>query len=328
MTSRIAILALLAAAWSGCGEDGSTSQPGDGGPDSGTDTDTETSTDFDCADLPQGPFELIPTVGTASKDVAFDDEGNLVGSDIYIIYKTNIDGVKDEIVDDIPSCTGVRYLPDGNLVYAEEMNGKVVLVDVDGQHEVLHTLLSPRGLAVDEEGLVYVADPPMNRIKRVDPYNFEEELVLDGLEHVAALSFDVGYDRLFIATEGEVDSTIYFIEIGSDGTPGELQTFATDVGDGWHVGLGVDACGNVYVVEQQCDGEMQRSCVRRISADGVVEDEPIAELESETLEHLGGLEWGSGIGGWSQNSLFLGQTGQDKVFRLDIGVPSKPRVFP
>lgn len=327
MITRFATLVLVLLAGFGC-DDGTTPIAGDAGPDSGTDTDTETSTDYDCAALPPGPFELVPTEGIASKDVAFDAEGNLIGSDYTKIYKTTFDGETDVIETGIASCTGIRYLPNGNLMYAEELHGRLVLLDQDGDHEILSTLHSPRGLAVDLEGLVYVADPPMNLVKRVDPYAFEEELVVDGLPHVAVLAFDLEYDRLFIATEGESDDSIYYIDIGADGTPGELQTFATGVGGGWHVGLAVDACGNLYVVERHCGGELWRSCVQRVSAEGEVEDEPIAEIEGEDVFYLSGIEWGSGIGGWDASSLYLGEAIQDSVYRLDVGVPSKPKVFP
>jgi hypothetical protein len=326
MISRtLTILTLLLL---GCGEDGTTSAPADAGIDSGTDTDTASGTDFDCAALPQGPFDLIPDVGVASRDVAFDDEGNLVGSDYYDIYKTSIDGEKDKIVDGIASCTGIRYLPNGSLVYAEEVHGRLVLFDVDGQHEVMSDLFSPRGIAVDLEGLVYVADPPMNSIKRVDPYTFESEVVIDTIYHPAVMAFDVNYERLFIATTGTVDNDVFVAAIGEDGGVGEVEVFAEDVGKGWHVGIAVDACGNLYLVEHQCDGELSRSCVHRVSAEGVVEKEPLAVLDDEDAYYVAGIEWGSGIGGWIDTSLYLGEQVKDSVYRLDVGVPSKPKVFP
>jgi hypothetical protein len=327
MITRTATLTLLMAVGFGC--DGGTTPPaaGDAGTDAGTDTDGDAG-DYDCAALPPGPFELVPTVGIASKDVAFDAEGNLVGSDYTKIYKTSPDGETDAIETGIASCTGIRYLPNGKLIYAEELSGRLVLLDEDGEHEILSTLHSPRGLAVDLEGLVYVTDPPMNRVKRVAPYTFEEELVVEELYQPSVLAFDVDYDRLFIATGGETDDAIYYVEIGEDGTPGEIETFATGVGQGWHTGMAVDACGYVYVVEHQCDGVLGRSCVHRISPEGLVEEAPIAEMEDEEAYLLAGIEWGSDIGGWDGRSLYLGEANQDSVYRMDVGVPSKPKVFP
>lgn len=328
MITRIATLTLLMPVVLGC-DDGTTPPAGDAGTDAGTDTSGDAG-DYDCAALPPGPFELAPSAGTATKDLAFDGEGNLVGSDSTTIFKTAHDGQHDAIAENVSACSGIRYLPNGKLVFAEEFDGRLVVLDEDGEHELSSALHSPYGLAVDLDGLVYVADPPMNRVKRVDPSTFEEEVVVEDLYHAAALAFDVGYDRLFIATSGETDDAIYYIDIGADGTPGELEIFATGVGQGWHVGLAVDACGNLYVVEQHCDDVLWRSCVHRVSPEGVVEDAPIAELEGEddvTLL-LGGIEWGSGIGGWEANALYLGELMEDAVYRLDLGVPSKPKPFP
>ena len=118
MTKPISMLTVLVLLSCGCGDDGvNPTTNGDAGPDSGTgtDTDTGTSTDYDCAALPQGPFEMMESEGVASKDIAFDDEGHLVGSNYTQLYKTTIDGEKDEIADNIASCTGIRYLPNDPL---------------------------------------------------------------------------------------------------------------------------------------------------------------------------------------------------------------------
>jgi hypothetical protein len=329
MTARFAISTLFLFLWAGCGDDGLTPAGGDAGPDSGTDTDTST-TPYDCANLPQGPFEAIATAGVASRDVTFDAEGNMVGSDYADIYKTTVDGDKEVLVHNVSFCTGIAHLPNGNLMFAEELNGRLILYDSDGWHEVLGNLLGPYGIAVDPEGLVYVADPPMNRILRVDPYTFEHEVVVDDMPHAAVMSFNAGYDQLFVATGSEVNREIFVADIAADGGVGEPEVFAEDVGDGWHVGLTVDACGNLYVVEQQCGGELYRSCVRRVSAEGVPEDEPLVVIEGEgEAQYLvAGIEFGSGLGGWSETSVFVGEYNQDLAFRIDIGVPSKPKVYP
>jgi sugar lactone lactonase YvrE len=308
----------------GCDDGEVANPPGDGGPDSGADSGADGG--YDCAALPSGPFELVQVPGAiASKDVAFDAEGNLVGASDTVIYKTSPEGIPDSIVTNIYGCSGLAFLPNGSLMYADEGRAELLLFNGTNSVAIDIPLHSPQGVIVDQEGLVYVADPPLERITRVDPYTFESTVVVEGLFGAVAMTFDADYDRLFVVTKGEGDSTVYYVDIDPDGTPGEVEVFATDVGDGWHVGLGMDTCDNLYVVEHQCDGVLWRSCIFRVSADGVVENEPLVVRDDS---YLAGIEWGSGLASWSANTLYVGEVQLDMVFRMDIGVPSKPRVYP
>jgi hypothetical protein len=48
--------------------------------------------------------------------------------------------------------------------------------------------------------------------------------------------------------------------------------------------------------------------------------------ESDTSDYGHGIEWGSGVGGWQKNSIYLPQPYDDNtVVRVDVGVPARPR---
>jgi hypothetical protein len=82
--------------------------------------------------------------------------------------------------------------------------------------------------------------------------------------------------------------------------------------------MAVDACGNVYV----CD--YGASIVYRIKSDA----SEIELLIAGSGAYLPNLQWGSGLGGFKEDSLYLPDGWTHEVFEVDIGVPGKPRVYP
>jgi hypothetical protein len=311
----------------GCGK--STPSSVDGGTNHDTDTpsDSESDQPYDCEGLSAGPFDSADSVEAPAVDIAFDAEGNLVGCNGSGIFKTPLGGDPELFVPGVTAREGMRYLPDGHLVFNDSTSGTMVRVDPDGdQHVAAQGLNYPDGLTVDPEGMVYVTEQNAGRVRRIAPYTGDSTILVDGLTSPVGITFDPGYDLLYIGTWNGDDNVIRTLEIDADGNPGELEDWVTDVGSGWHDGMGVDACGNVYVADYECLGEWDDTCVYRISPDGEVEPEPVIH-PAENL-YLPNIEWGSGIGGWDASSIFMADGWDDTVYRFDIGVPSKPKVFP
>jgi hypothetical protein len=293
--------------------------------DSATDTETETEPSYNCGNLPQGPFVPMLLDGPiASIDLAFDSEGHLVGADDHAIFETLQGGDPEIFLDGVDFRGGLGFLPGGDLVFADNDNGQLHLVDSEGISQVILSGLSyPRGLAVGDDGLVYVAELSAGRVRRVDPVTQEFEVLAGDLGEPAAIEFNPDYSILYIAGWGE-DGTVHTLSFDGEGNPEDVDVFATGVGNGHHVGLGVDACGNVYVSDYVLD-DPEYSSIYRISPQGEVEDEPIVV---ESAPYLVGLEWGAGIGGWEEDSLYISNAHDYTVYRIDIGVPSKPKVYP
>ena len=88
----------------------------DGGPDAAPAADAAPPDaeplQYDCDDLPKGPFNLKPLVGpVASEDLAFDAEGNLVGSDDTTIFKSPYSGSPVPFVPSFEFRAGLRFTP-------------------------------------------------------------------------------------------------------------------------------------------------------------------------------------------------------------------------
>jgi sugar lactone lactonase YvrE len=275
----------------------------------------------DCSAIPQGPFELAPVQGAmASEDIAFDKLGHVVGSNDKAIFKTAYGGAPQVFVPKLDFRAGMRYLPNGHLVVCNNYKGQLDRIDEKGEVHVLLTGLSyPNGITVDMKGFVYFTEHDANQVWRVDPFTGDKSLLTNKIANPNGITFSVDYRTLYIGGFSGV-GTVYSMSISEDGVPGKLVPFATGVGTGWLDGMGVDACGNVYIADYGA------TIIYRISPDGQT-NTPIVN-GSSLGAYLPNLDWGSGIGGWDTESIYLPNGWQKGVFEVDLGVPSKPLPYP
>jgi hypothetical protein len=313
-----------------------------------TSTSTSTSTGgeaYDCADLP-GPQirQLNGPIGAA--DVAFDEHGNLIGSNTQDIFKaSSADGQPPLWVPGISSRAAVRQLSDGRVAVVQEMFFRVLVLAPDGSSSVLASnLVYPFGLVEDRDGNIFIGDE--TRIMRVDAESGDVEVWLETPVFSSRwISFDRDYDGLFI---GGRTNTIYRVPIGASGEAGVPVEWGTlpipddggapapeppdpraetggdetggDETGGVETnvlvdGLGVDACGNVYAAEFH-----SRSLYKIPAGGGLGE----LFVGWSPIEYGHGLQWGSGIGEWSETSLYLPQPYNEyNVIEVEIGVPGK-----
>ncbi len=82
-------------------------------------------------------------------------------------------------------------------------------------------------------------------------------------------------------------------------------------------GMTVDACGNVYVTEYI------EGVIWRFSPEGV--REKVTTLPSFWIPNM---HWGTGIGGWEEDTLYVMDRERGRVFELVLGVVEKDKVFP
>jgi sugar lactone lactonase YvrE len=182
-------------------------------------------------------------------------------------------------------------------------------------------------MCVDPLGFVYVTEHNAGQFRRVDPYTGEFTVLASGMSSANGITFNIDYDLLYIDTFDGGDNVIYIMEIDIEtGEHGDLMAWVTNVGSGWHDGLGVDICGNVYVCDYQCYGEWDDTCIYRISPDGVVESQPIVHPPAHI--YMPNLDWGSGIGGWDRETIFIPHGWDHTVYEVYLGIPSKPPVYP
>ncbi len=82
-------------------------------------------------------------------------------------------------------------------------------------------------------------------------------------------------------------------------------------------GMAVDACGNVYVTEYTL------GYIWRFTPEGV--REKVVTLPSFWIPNM---HWGSGIGGWEEDILYVMDRDEGRIFELDLGIHEKDRVYP
>jgi sugar lactone lactonase YvrE len=160
---------------------------------------------------------------------------------------------------------------------------------------------------------------------RLDPYTGESLLLVSGMTNPNGVTFNEDYTALYI---GEFcgSGDVFRLPIDAEGNPGDIEVFAENVGSGCLDGIGVDACGNVYICDYGCDGPWDDSCVYRISPEGIVEPEPF--IRPSWQQYLPNFDWGSGVGGWDAKSIYFAGGWEHHVFEVYVGVPGKPRVYP
>ncbi|MFT7578562.1 MAG: sugar lactone lactonase YvrE [Myxococcota bacterium] len=287
-----------------------------------TGTHHDTAEPFDCSAISDGPFSLTPLSGpVASEDLAFDADGHLVGADDQAIFRSRYNASPKVWVPAFTFRAGLRFLPNGHLIVADDTRGELVRVSPDGVRYPFVTGLSyPNGLAVDLDGWVFFSEHDSSKVWRVHPFTGERTLVTAQIANPNGLAFSPDYRTLYIGGFNG-DPTVHAVSISETGMPGRLYEFASGVGSGWHDGLGVDICGNVYITDYN------ETKVWRVDPDG---QNPRVILDGSLYPnaYIPNLQWGSGIGGWSRTAIYLPDGWAKGVFEVEIGVPGAPLPYP
>lgn len=110
------------------------------------------------------------------------------------------------------------------------------------------------------------------------------------------------------------------VEIAEDGSPGAITTLAT-VQSAAFDGLALDACGNLYAVDQG------NSRIYRLELDGSAN--PVSDatdILDGNIQNIANVQFGRGDGFESTSLYAAGVPGV--VYRLDVGVPGAPIPLP
>ena len=265
--------------------------------------------------LPNVEVTSVPASGAWGRDAAVDSEGSL--------YVTHTD----------PDNRIVRITPDGNAhtlwtpsvwgetpmgivvdanknvfatIYSSYIlkisaDGKATILagsaesgDVDGQGASARFNLS-FGIAVDNDGNVYVADTFNHKIRKISPDGIVSTLAGSTSGYKDGAGTNAQFEGpMDVATDGEgnvyVSDGFRIRKITSDGqvstvagsTPGYLDGTTANARFGQLVGIAIDTAGNLYV----CDVDntyLRYLVVRRIASDGTV-----VTVAGSTSGHLDG----------------------------------------
>ena len=201
----------------------------------------------DCLGLSPGP-RSVTELGRPRgyHDLAFSDDGEIIGSDgSALVAVDRQDNLR--VYAPVSGAEGIDRLADGTLIVASSEG--LVKVSPEGAVVPLAPGVQAYGVTVGPDGLVYAGTNGV--LYRVDPSSGSVDTYLDPQtlpEPFAArtINFDVEHSLMYIGSFGD---TVYVLPIDAQLNPaGSPRRFASVQGGGpYFDGLGVDACGNLYV---------------------------------------------------------------------------------
>jgi sugar lactone lactonase YvrE len=265
-----------------------------------------------CGDLPPLPWAFRLQPGPpASEDFTFDNEGYLVALSKNNLVRMARGGPPQLLASNVAiNGTGVRVLPGGDFVVADEVRGVVQRIDAaGGRRNVGTNIRGPNGIQLGPGGQLYVTDLSGGNLYRIDPQGGTATLLSFVVDDADGLVFSSDYRTLFVNSYGLGE--IHRLAVNADGTVGPPARFVEGVGN--PDGMTIDACGNLYVAGYG-DGKL-----RRVAPDGKVE--LVADFQMGTIT---AVNFGSGAQGWDSRALYVMNYASGGVFEVKVGVRGGP----
>jgi hypothetical protein len=277
-------------------------------------TELSITAEYTCDFLP--PFNLGDTTlsdARAYHGIAFGDDGSLIGYDARsALVKSFYDGTRTTFLPGVSGIEQIDRLPDGDYVLANGGTGSLTRLTANGGTETIAEVGTIYGVTVGPDGMIYAT---YGNITRVDPATGEATVIYEAPRNQAwtahAINFSLDSTRMYIGTIG--GGVVYYMDLDADLNPTTTpQVFANGLGS-WHDGVEVDTCGNVYVADYGT-----RS-LYRIESNGTV----TSMVTTNPTAYGHGVKWGSGLGGWMDDTLYQPQPyNGDTVREVRIGFAS------
>jgi sugar lactone lactonase YvrE len=209
---------------------------------------------------------------------------------------------------------GLRYRPDGFLVIARPNQGVVAQISPAGMvSQVVAGLATPNGLYPDFDGNVWVTEFGGDTVSRINP-DMSVDTIASGAPEVDnpnGIVYDATRTMLFYTNYGAGQIMSVNLTPGGNPTP----TLVTTI-QGALDGLVLDACGNLYAVDN-ADNELYRV---RLDAAGVAQG--AAELLSSFPTSVANAQFGSGQGFDPMTLYVTGNPGN--IYAVAAGVAGAP----
>ena len=286
--------------------------------DTDTDSDTDTDTDvpvFDCSEVPEEPTEINELDEPRGyHDVLFDTAGNLLGTD----WNGHLMAAEDEhnaevLVPSVGTIQGMDLLPDGSIVAGGSKG--IVRIDVDDGVSMLSAIGYSYGVILGPDGLLYAGSG--NKIFRIDPEtgDYEDYAELPGKANAHMFEFSPDFSRMYVGVVS-TDAYLWAIDLDENLDPlGDPWVFAEHVGNGYHDGLGVDVCGNIYV------NDYWTLSFYRVSPLG---DVSLLQNWTGSNGYAHGQAFGSGLNEWRTDAIYVPQPYDgNTVAEVVVGIPSR-----
>jgi sugar lactone lactonase YvrE len=247
--------------------------------------------------------------------LAVDDQGYIVGSDGSNLIRSDYQGNWSVFVPSMGTVQQMDYLPNGDLAVAAN-GGALMSVTSFGGQSIIVTDVFAYAVLVGPDGIVYTANS--SQVYRVDPALNQRTVFtsMPGGETAHALNFSPDYAKMYIGVISGA-SSVYQLDLDANRNPiGIPYLLASNVGSGWHDGLAVDICGNLYVPE------FWSRSLYRVTRFGQVQR--YLDWSSNGSQYGHGAVFGNNIGGFRDDALYMPMPyGGNTVKELIIGVPSR-----
>lgn len=259
-----------------------------------------------------GQIEVIASGFSGADGVVVDYSGNIfVGNrKTNILSKITQDGKVSDFVE-VP-CEELLCMTidkDNNLYVAGK--DKLFRIDQKGEIEILASEFTcADDVRLDLEGNIYVTDSFENRVYKVTPdlkksifidSDLDENRITRGW-HITGLTFDKGYENLYIARMKKGQIIKYPVK--SDGTVGEPETVISGLPEPDH--LEVDNKGNIYITI------FRQGSLVRLDLDGNIE-----EICTKAFGYATGIAFGKV--GDDRNYVYIADYKRDILYRVFVG---------
>jgi sugar lactone lactonase YvrE len=266
-----------------------------------------------CENLPVGPIEAVEVldVFNGSEDLAFDGKGHIVAKNGNAIILSDAAGQTTDLADVNGTVYGVRYRPDGFLVAARPGQGVVVEISPQGMvTDYVTGLNNPNGLYPDFEGNVWMTEFGGGNVSRINPGGSVDVIVANAASPNGVV-FDATRTMLFYTEYG--DGQIFRVDMSPGGDPTPIEVAQIN---GALDGLVLDACGNIYAVDNG------NSDLYRVKLDAAGAAIGAAELLASFPQNVANAQFGSGAGFDPMTLYAAGNPGT--VYGVAVGVAGAP----
>ncbi len=281
---------------------------------------------FDCATVPASPVSVKTIDGARGyHGLAITPEGKMLGSYENGLIQTTYAGVSTLFSPEVGDGEQMAWLADGDLIMSVGLRGgdvHLVRISPAGQQTAVALDANAYAVVVGPDDAIYTATWDEGTIYRIDPNTGNKTEFLEGYfgEDVAhTLGFSPDGKRLYIGTLSFAGSgIIYYVDLDDDvNVVGDFKVLATEVGEGWHDAVGVDACGNLYVPDYNSGN------LYRVSPGGAVTTYWVPPDGEDLTLYPHSIVWGTGEHGWRDDAIYLSQPYNDNtVVEIVVGAPS------
>ncbi len=273
----------------------------------------------ECDNLAAGPFDpvLVTSSFNGSEDIAFDGKGHIAGkkgAEVVLI------DAQDQVTSLGPlsgSVYGLRYGVDGNLYAAMPQTGKLIALAPDGTAtDYIEGLGTPNGLYPDLDGNLWVTEFGANAVTLITAAKDVSQVASGSTASAAnGVVLDANHNRLYYTEYQE--GRIRRLDLNN---PGSMAEEVVQISGAALDGLVLDACGNIYAVDQG-NSKLYRV---RVDAAGVPTGAP--ELLADFPKNVANAQFGAGPG-FDPKTLYAAGT-PGSVYAVPVGVAGAPVVLP